>query len=514
MIAVLLYQLSLIHRMQSINRDLSRVNFNAASIARDLQQEIDNAQDFRSRFLILQDYDYQKLWQETERSFLEDLERLEALELSAGERTEIERLANQWRSLQNVIQEQEEVLPSIFALPDTNSVKEERIQALRAVQDNMFDALTEHVEQLASQTRSAILNRVQQSTRTGEQAEWVSWSAAALALGLSLLVSVLIVRSISGPLGQLTRGTREIAKGRFSYRLNAQGSGELSQLAEDFNNMAEKLNELDQMKRDFVSHVSHELKSPLASMQETVRLLLEEVPGPLTEKQKRLLDLTYQSGKRLTAMIRNLLDMARMEAGVMEYEFEEEDLAELTRTAIAEFEPQLRGKNVQVKSELPQDRVRVECDGGCILQVVSNLLANAFKFSPEGSTIQVRLQLLDQIPAGVPTSFRPQLESRGDGAQEWLALLSISDSGPGIPDIQKLKIFERFHQIKEGQMSGAGAGLGLAISHSILEAHGGAIWVEDNLEGGSIFFVLLDMGQSPQRKSASGVPSRRLIVRK
>jgi two-component system sensor histidine kinase GlrK len=140
-----------------------------------------------------------------------------------------------------------------------------------------------------------------------------------LVRSLSILVSLLIVRSISKPLANLTEGTRAIADGKFFYRLDTTRKDEFAQLAQDFNKMTLRLNELDELKKDFVSHVSHELKAPLASMQETIQIMLEEIPGPLTEKQKRLLALNLQSGTRLTSMISNLLDHSTAEAGVMVY---------------------------------------------------------------------------------------------------------------------------------------------------------------------------------------------------
>src|SRR6266487_5140418 len=102
--------------------------------------------------------------------------------------------------------------------------------------------------------------------------------------------------------------------------------------------LATRIVEVDQMKKDFISHVSHELKAPLASMQETTHLLLERIPGPLTDKQKRLLELNLQSGKRLTRMIGNLLDLSRLEAGIVDYDIQQQDLAELVRNFLEQHE--------------------------------------------------------------------------------------------------------------------------------------------------------------------------------
>src|SRR5262249_27544400 len=137
---------------------------------------------------------------------------------------------------------------------------------------------------------------------------------------LGVIVFGLIVRSITVPLRRLTHGTRAIAKGQFWHRLPAHGHDEFAEVARDFNSMAERLGDLERMKKDFVSHVSHDLKAPLASIRQIMHLLLQEIPGALNGQQHDLIQLSYNSAERLAAMVGNLLDVARMEAGTMEYQ--------------------------------------------------------------------------------------------------------------------------------------------------------------------------------------------------
>ena len=341
--------------------------------------------------------------------------------------------------------------------------------------------------------RQPIESRVEESSRAGKRAQRISWVAAAAALALSLLVSFWIIRSISGPLGYLTEGTRAVAEGKFFYQLDETGGDELAQLAGDFNRMTRRFSELDEMKKDFVSHVSHELKTPLASMEEAVRLLLDGIPGPLNEQQKRYLELNLQSSRRLSALIGNLLDMSRMEAGVMQYDIKRHDLGALIRTVLEEFEAPLLEKSLRLEVQLPDQPFAVACDGDRIIQVLANLLGNALKFSPRGGVLRVRLSHEADVPDHVPPAMRDQL-SRGRDAAGF-ALLSVANAGPGIPDAEKEKIFQKFYQVRPGsKTSGQGAGLGLAIGRTIVEAHRGAIWVEDNPGGGSLFYVLFRVG--------------------
>jgi signal transduction histidine kinase len=363
------------------------------------------------------------------------------------------------------------------------------------------------LERLRAQTYSlyhsslrSMSSKVEKSRKTGETAAFVLGCTTFLALAISILVSFLIFRSISKPLANLTEGTRAIAEGKFFYRLDTSRNDEFSQLARDFNTMTLQLNELDKLKKDFVSHVSHELKSPLASMRETIQIMLDQIPGPLTEKQKRLLELNLQSGK-----IGNLLDLSKIEAGFMEYELKNQDLVPLVRNAIAELEVQAQDKQIRIDTALPEEPLPVECDGDRIVQVLVNLVGNAVKFSPKDTTVRIQAEAVKNIPERMPEHWR-RLIVRPDNGDSF-GLITVADSGPGIADRDKEKVFEKFHQVKQGKkLAGQGAGLGLAICRTIVQAHGGAIWAEDNPGGGSRFLLLLRPGRSGE-KAVPGISS-------
>ena len=285
---------------------------------------------------------------------------------------------------------------------------------------------------------------------------------------LSILVAFPIVWSIVTRLREVARATHVVAGGKFEHRIPVKGADEFAELARDFNTMSQRLGELDQLKKDFVSHVSHDLKGPLASTRETVNLLMAEIPGPLNEKQRRLLDLCLKSSQRLSAMIGNLLDVSRMEAGMLEYKFEFADLIPLGRNIAAEFEGLARERKIEIAVEAAVTEIWVQCDPVRMAQVIGNLIENAIKFSPAAARVVLRMETRDHS-----------------------ALLSIRDRGPGVPVEFRERIFERFLQVnpEKKTKSGQGVGLGLSICRTIIEAHSGAIWVEGNPEGGSVFFV-------------------------
>lgn len=260
--------------------------------------------------------------------------------------------------------------------------------------------------------------------------------------------------------------------------------------------MRVKIVELDKMKKNFISHVSHELKAPLASMQETTHLLLEGIPGPLTDKQRRLLDLNLQSGKRLAQMVGNILDLSRLEAGIVEYDMQPSDIADLMHNVVLELSEQAREKMLRILTDIQREPLIVECDPNRMVQLFTNLVENAIRFSRKEGLIGVHLRTINRL-SDVPQTARARITSPKSYAG--FALIGVSDSGPGIADAQKEIVFHMFHQVRQGKKShGERLGLGLAISRAVVEAHNGAIWVEDNPSGGAVFFVLLPAARVKQ----------------
>jgi two-component system sensor histidine kinase GlrK len=268
----------------------------------------------------------------------------------------------------------------------------------------------------------------------------------------------------------------------------------LSRLEQTRKRMAARMVEADQVKKDFISHVSHELKAPLASMQETTHVLLERIPGPLTDKQKRLLELNLQSGKRLAQMIGNILDLSRIEAGIVEYDKQTADIADLMRNVVIELSSQARDKSLDILTHIQREPLLVACDPNRMVQLFTNLLENAIRFSKKGGLVAIQVRPVEQLPQ-IPHTARARIAGAGS---QGFALIGISDSGPGIEDALKERVFHTFHQTKQGRKNpGESLGVGLAISRAVVEAHHGTIWVEDNPSGGAIFFVVLPRAPQP-----------------
>ena len=224
--------------------------------------------------------------------------------------------------------------------------------------------------------------------------------------------------------------------------------------------------QVERMKDEFVSIASHELRTPVAAIKGFLELLLSETPLPLSSEQQHFLDGVRRNTDRIEKLINNLLDMSRLESGMVTIQPSVFDFREVIAQVVDEMQSEL--KNYDLEIEIPErsSAAVVEADRGHVLQVMTNLLSNAVKYAPAGSGIAIRV------------------DANGGG----LVKISVEDHGPGIsgPDMENL--FQKFFRVDNSTTrSAAGTGLGLAISKALVELHGGSIWVESELGRGSTF---------------------------
>ena len=467
LVAVIVVQSIEIRRLVAATSTLAGVTFETGSTSLELARQVDRLDEYTRKLFVTGDADYAGKAAEARDAAAATLARLAGLELSEGERAAVASLEQAWLDLPLAADP-----ANLLAAVGRASQGEALERALAAI-----DAVRTRNQVVLEANQVAIARLVERSAAAGAAATRLSVLSTLAAIVLAAVAVVLTVRSISVPLRRLTEVTRAVAGGALESRVEVAGNDEFARLADDFNAMVRRLDELDRLKRDFVSHVSHELKTPLAAMQETTRLLLDEAPGPLTAKQRRLLELTLQSARRLAAMIRNLLDLSRLEAGAMDYDRKPWTLEELVVPAAAELEAWARERGVGVEVRVEQSSAEVRCDRDRIVQVVQNLLDNAVKFSLSGSTVVVRARVLDEA-ADPPRR----------------AEVAVADHGPGIPPEERSRVFERFRQLAGGRRrANAGVGLGLAICREIVEAHGGEIVIADNPGGGTLVRFTLAM---------------------
>jgi two-component system sensor histidine kinase GlrK len=244
--------------------------------------------------------------------------------------------------------------------------------------------------------------------------------------------------------------------------------------------MSEELAQLDKLKADFTAHVSHELRTPLTAIREGTALLLEGIPGPLTDSQKEILDVVRSHSERLFHSISAILDLSKMEAEMMEYELTPCDLGALIGASIDNVLLLARKRRIDLQTSLADDLPLLLLDERKIQQVLDNLLSNAMKFTPEGGKVRVTASL-----------------QRGNNDAAHLVEVTVSDTGPGIPEDDLERVFQRFYQAAGNTGKKLqGTGLGLAIARHIIEAHKGCIWVESGVGQGANFIFTLDVTAS------------------
>ena len=226
---------------------------------------------------------------------------------------------------------------------------------------------------------------------------------------------------------------------------------------------------IERMKSEFISTVSHELRTPLTSISGSLGLVVSGVAGPLPERAERMITIALENSKRLTTLINDLLDLERMAEGGLPIESEPHDLMPIVERSIEDNQSYAAKYNCELVIQDRADGVRVHVDSVRLIQVLSNLLSNAAKFSPEGGRVVVDVR-------------------RKGGT----VLLEIADRGPGLPESFRDHVFDRFAQADSSDTrQRGGSGLGLAISKELVERMDGTIGYRDNAGGGSVFWFTL-----------------------
>ncbi len=297
--------------------------------------------------------------------------------------------------------------------------------------------------------------------------------AAMAAAVLAMVVGLVVSRGLTSPLKSLTAAAERMRAGDFSARAPAAGSDEIGTLARQFNHMATSLEvsfgelaaERDALRR-FIADASHELRTPITALKNFNTLLLDQAADDPAAQAEFLAESHVQI-ERLEWITQNLLDLSRLDAGLVALDFAEHDAAELLEIATGSFKHAAQDKGIDLQVVQPPNPLSVRCDRARLVLALSNLVDNALKFTPAGGQVQVG--------AG---------HSAAGGVQLW-----VQDTGPGIDPADLPHIFERFYR---GHSPGTpGSGLGLVIAQSIVQAHGGQVTVHSTPGTGSRFSIHL-----------------------
>jgi two-component system, NtrC family, sensor histidine kinase GlrK len=335
--------------------------------------------------------------------------------------------------------------------------------------DRVVNGIIDQLEKIKLYNQQDINRKIQELYQAGAHAQRMSIMMTGGFLVFSIILSFFIQRSITHPISVMKRKTREIATGHFGGDLALSSPPELEELARDLNFMCSKLQELDKMKSDFFFSVSHELRTPLSTIKMGLRLL-SDIPEEMSgDKRKKLVATLDEEIARVLGVVDSLLDLAKMEAGMMAYTLEEKDLSPLIDRAIAELEPLAEAKRIRLGKAPVPTLPSVRIDAERILQVLRNLIGNALKFTPRGGEVKVSVRSFD------------------GGIQ-----VAVKDTGAGVPPEDLSTIFEKFQRgTLQKNYPVKGTGLGLALVKEIITAHGGRVWAESAPQEGSTFIFIL-----------------------
>ena len=289
---------------------------------------------------------------------------------------------------------------------------------------------------------------------------------------LGLIVCFLTAKHVALPLVVMNRAAKIIANGDFEQRVEIRSNDEVGELAESFNHMAESLQAHEKVQKDFIANISHDLRSPLTSMNGFLTAMLDgTIPS---EKQEKYLKIVLEETNRLSRMTQGIVELSRAQSSAILLEETNFDINGLIRSNIEMLEPQLKEKQVRIRAIYDEELTMVRGDKDKISRVLQNLLSNAAKFSPECGVIEVETTL--------------------QGKKK--VLVSIKDEGPGISQEDQKYVFDRFFKSDTTRNEDkVGSGIGLAIATEFMLAHGENITVTSEEGKGAIFAFSLKLAE-------------------
>src|SRR6266853_990315 len=356
----------------------------------------------------------------------------------------------QLHELNTTIDKEQALYEQLLGKPKTAAEKRALVEGYLVLSELARDVLN---------TSNALIDReVESMRRTGERAQRILWLQLAATIPLGVLLAVGVTLLIARPIRQLDQAIRRLGAGEFEGDIRVGGPADLKYLGNRLDWLRQRLIELEQQKRLFLGHVSHELKTPLTALREGSELLVEETAGPLSQGQREIVEILRQKSVQLQQLIEGLLELT-----AVRFDRVVEQVLDDHRLAV-----QARG----IRADLRLDPVILQADEEKLRAVAANLVSNAIKYSPDEGMISLAL--------------------RREGAE---VVFDVRDAGPGIPPEDRDRIFDWFYQgedIHHGRVRGSG--LGLAIAREFVVAHDGRIEVVSDREGGAHFRVTLAAG--------------------
>jgi len=455
------WSLFTVKRLVTTNQEIATRAVPALRLQGALREAVQGLVRLEARALVLQDRDYAAMWNDRAARVTRDLDRLGSYLEHARERTAHGQAREAFAAYQGHVEE------------------ERRLVALGQTKAALL--IAEGPAREAAELTEAALTDITTATEAGLAAgqararalEARTWRAVSTALGgsviLALAASALLAYRMARSLRRLSAATTSLAAGTWSGPLRVEGGDEISELGRAFNQMGERLSEVERLKEEFFSHITHDLRNPLSSIRLAAEGLHERAEAAGDAKQARFAYLIETSAARMMAMINQILDFTRLRARAVPLERKPTNLLEVAGRALDELRPLSEEKRIRVDLAAEGRDFTTLGDEHSLVRVVVNLLGNALSFTAPGGTVCARLV------------------ERPDRLD-----LDIEDTGVGIPADALPWIFEPYRQAHGPRK---GTGLGLAVVKGLVEAHGGTVSVRSELGKGTCVTVTIPKAQ-------------------
>ncbi len=426
----------------------------AARLSGDLKELLLNMERRARQYQVLKNKQFLSLYGNDHNKLTATRDKLHQLATDADNRRDLEQLqqlaGDTWQALQQPSSEQSPEVVAPFA---------------------EMHALARRINLAAGRQIDRELGRLQAAVTDSQQQLYLY---AALMGPITLLLILITTFLINRPIGRLDQAIRGLGGGRFDQPIAVEGPRDLAYLGERLEWLRERLNQLEQQKSQFLRHISHELKTPLASMREGTELLADRITGPLTPQQTDVVAILDTNSRHLQKLIENLLDYNHIQTGG-NLNWETFETGELIAEVVAVHRLSATAKNLRF--ELPEKDWQITADRAKIRTALDNLISNAINFSPKGGWIRLHSAV---------TREHFQLE--------------IRDQGPGIPEAERDQVFEPFFQgstQRQGHLKGSG--IGLSIARECLSVHGGRLELVAS-ESGTCFRLTLPMTRKEEQR--------------
>ena len=438
-------------------------------LAKQMDAILQDENGYAQKYLISRDETYFSIFVSSSQRFDKYLNSLLKAKLDEIERSLI----------RNMRQAHESFVASIY------SERESKNSSYNPVRDNLrsdsLKTIYQSLEYLISANQVSIGNAMSRMEMSTDRSAKIALLLITGSLLIAIIAALMITRTITSPIDDLIRGTEQIARGNFEP-VKVSSNDEMALLAHAVNDMSIKIKNINKHRTQMMQQISHELQTPLQVMLSTHDILKSQSQGPLNDEQIQMLDTIRGGIKKLASFSKQYLDLAKIDSGMMKYYLEWTDLLQLIEPIVEDAKFVAARNNISVELvALPSPKVMV--DAKKISIVVNNLVGNAIKYTRNHGKVRVKV---GPCPMGV--------------------FIEIQDSGIGITPEELPKIFTKFYRASNtGETSIGGIGVGLALVKAFTEGHGGKVYVESNVDGGSTFTVELPV--SPTEFQVPEIPA-------